>query len=296
MNHEHLRAFIAVVQFGSFRSAALHLHKTQPSISASVRKLEMHYDLQLFDREPYRPQLTSAGEQLYQQAQQLMLHAQELDLFAQQLSKGADPVLRLTLSPMCELEPLFTAIKAFKTQQTSLQLNIETGHLSGILEPLQLGSSDLSIGPSIGADGHFELKQITSMRMLTVAAPELFESMVDGQSLSHAQIRRHPHILLADSGSQAPFDNINVINGAQRWFVSDYYAKKQLLLSGMGWARIPLHLVREELDRGQLIAIKVQDFNWQSEVPIYMLRHRDVALRETVSLFWTFIAEHFDKD
>ena len=61
MKLDQLRAFIAVVESGSFRAAAEAIHKTQPSVSAAVKALEEQYGIVLLDRDSYRPTLTAQG-------------------------------------------------------------------------------------------------------------------------------------------------------------------------------------------------------------------------------------------
>ena len=73
MKLDQLRAFIAVVETGSFRSAADSIHKTQPGISAAVKALEEQYGILLFDRNSYRPTLTAEGHAFFQQSKKLKL-------------------------------------------------------------------------------------------------------------------------------------------------------------------------------------------------------------------------------
>jgi DNA-binding transcriptional LysR family regulator len=91
---------------------------------------------------------------------------------------------------------------------------------------------------------------------------------------------------VADTGSRAPFDHINILPGGQRWFVKDYQVKKALLLAGMGWARIPLHMVEPELLRDELLPLQVENFASRSDVPIYLIRLRHSPLSELAMGFW----------
>ncbi len=88
MKLEQVKAFMAVAEAGSFRSAAEILHKTQPTISASIRGLEDSFNTLLFDRKSYRPTLTPEGKTLYEQAQQLISAAQDFESLGFSLSEG----------------------------------------------------------------------------------------------------------------------------------------------------------------------------------------------------------------
>ncbi len=79
MNYNNLRAFIAVVEQGSFRAAANSLYKTQSTISASIANLEGEFGLLLFDRESYRPKLTNAGKAFYKATKQTLNQVTQLE-------------------------------------------------------------------------------------------------------------------------------------------------------------------------------------------------------------------------
>lgn len=66
MTLEQLIVLKAVVQSGSFKAAAEVLHKTQPALSVSIKKLEEELGFELFRRDLYRPILTVQGEYYYQ--------------------------------------------------------------------------------------------------------------------------------------------------------------------------------------------------------------------------------------
>ncbi|MDR7233612.1 LysR substrate-binding domain-containing protein [Agrococcus sp. BE272] len=64
MHLSQLRCFLAAAELGTFTAAAEELGLTQPSVSESVRRLELDAGVELFARGPRRLALTGAGEQL----------------------------------------------------------------------------------------------------------------------------------------------------------------------------------------------------------------------------------------
>ncbi|MCW8886927.1 MAG: LysR family transcriptional regulator [Motiliproteus sp.] len=285
MTNDQLRAFTAVVEQGSFRAAALHIHKTQPSVSAAVASLEQQFEFRLFNRDSYRPTLTTEGKAFYPQAKQLLGQVGELEALGHRLAQGEVPSLSISLSAMCALPPGLERVQRFCDRHPQLQLNISTQHLSGVLEQLHLEKADLAIGPHTGLDDRYEFIDLSQITMITVATPD-FIGLSGAESVPQALLRGHPHILLSDTGSVNPFDHINVVPGGQRWYVGDYLVKKTMLLAGMGWARIPKHMIEDELDNGQLIPLKVENFNYRSQVPIYLIRLRDIPQSEMAKGLW----------
>ena len=117
MTNEQLKAFVAVVEKGSFRSAANSLFKTQPSISAAVKLLEQQFEFSLFDREHYRPVLTSKGKAFYRQAKKLLKQTAELEMYAHHLASVERPHLSIALSALSAFPPVLDKIKKGLTKK-----------------------------------------------------------------------------------------------------------------------------------------------------------------------------------
>lgn len=290
MTYDQLKVFVAIVQHGSFRAAAEAIFKTQSTLSSAIKNLEQEFSIQLFNRDSYRPTLTEEGKAFYQKASALLRETQDLEALGHTLAHTHTPELSLSLSAMCAVPPDLNAIKTFCDQYPTLRLTIETEHLSGLLELLHTGKAELAIGPYHGLDNRYEYEQISQIEMITVAAPGYFPE--ESGPLSHAQVRERPHILISDTGS-SPVDHINVIPGGRRWYVNDYQMKKALMLSHMGWARIPLHMVQQEIGNQQLVPIQIERFNSTGYLPIYLIRLRNQTLSELARAFWQHLLHDF---
>ena len=75
---ELLNTFVTVVQRGGFTEAARHLNKTQPTISAQIKKLETELGHPLLSRDTRSFELTSAGEITLEVAQHMLRLSREL--------------------------------------------------------------------------------------------------------------------------------------------------------------------------------------------------------------------------
>lgn len=72
MDLSELEAFLAVVGEGSFSRAAQRLHRSQPAVSQTIRKLENDLGEALFDRSSRHGHLTDAGVVLREYAEKLL--------------------------------------------------------------------------------------------------------------------------------------------------------------------------------------------------------------------------------
>src|SRR5436190_18808956 len=80
MDLSALKIFLAVAQERSFSRAAAKVHRTQPAVSQTVRRLEADLGEQLFDRSSKNGTLTDAGRMLVNSGQRLVRPADETEL------------------------------------------------------------------------------------------------------------------------------------------------------------------------------------------------------------------------
>src|SRR6202158_4152942 len=80
-----LRVFLAVAEERSFSRAAAKEHRTQPSVSQAVRRLEADLGEQLFDRSSKSGTLTDAGRMLQNYGQRLVRLAEETESAVREL-------------------------------------------------------------------------------------------------------------------------------------------------------------------------------------------------------------------
>ena len=289
MKSEQLQTLVSVVEQGSFRAAARVLHKTQPTVSAAVSALEQEYGVRLLDRESYRPRLTPEGSLFYREAKRLLKQVAEFEELGHGLAAGVTPKLSLSLSVMCVIPPELDTIKAFCARYPNLRLQISTEHKSGVGEQLHTGKAEIALGPFSSVDSSFEVFEIGQVPMITVAAPELIAPTTE--LWSQSALKKHPQILVSDTGSKPLYSYDNIIPGGVHWYVKDFQVKKTLLKAGMGWARIPHHMVKTELEQGELFPLAVENFNYREDVPIYMMRLRHLALSAIAAEFWQLMLE-----
>jgi len=286
MKNDQLRAFAAVVEQGSFRSAAEHMFKTQPTVSAAVQALEQQFGFQLFNRDGYRPTLTVEGKEFYLQAKQILASVQQLEKLGHQLSQGLTPSLSVCMSVICANPMILHKIKQACEFIADFKIDISGEHLHGVQEQLQLEKADLAIGPRYGLDDRHEFVEVAKVNTVTVAAPNAIQAK--GKIIRHQELYPYPHILIANPNvsPNTAEPHINVLNAGKRWYVNDYQMKKELLLAGMGWARIPQHMIELELERGQLIKLEVENFNSSSQVPVYLIKMRHQPMSLLADDFW----------
>src|SRR5437588_11669792 len=72
LNLDQLRAFVELVERGSFTAAAKQLNLSQPAVTHQVHELERRFRVALVERIGKRAYLTQAGERLLEHARFLL--------------------------------------------------------------------------------------------------------------------------------------------------------------------------------------------------------------------------------
>src|ERR1700687_5862708 len=91
-----LRTFLAVARERSFSRAAAKIHRTQPAVSQTIRRLEDDLGERLFDRSAKNGTLTDAGRMLQNYAERLVRLAEETESAGREvraLRPGRAPVV-----------------------------------------------------------------------------------------------------------------------------------------------------------------------------------------------------------
>ncbi|MCO4756073.1 MAG: LysR family transcriptional regulator, partial [Bacteriovoracaceae bacterium] len=160
MTYDQLVTLESIVNEGSFKAASELLHKTQPSLSTAIKKLEQEYGLQLFSRENYRPELTEVGKAFYKKAQTAMESFRELDTFAKELSLDYETELSLIIDAICPLFKISPALEDFFSKRTSLSFELNIDLLDGLTEKILQHHVDFGIGSFRNPSEDIEAVQI----------------------------------------------------------------------------------------------------------------------------------------
>ena len=138
-----LRAFVTIIEAGSFTLAAERLHMTQSTVSQQLARLEQAVGKQLIDRNARPLQLTSAGEYLISYARRILALQQE----AQNVlgdPTGTIPI-HIGLPEDIMNTDMALALSAFRKQHRSIRLDVTAGLSRDLMEGYRNGQFDLVI-------------------------------------------------------------------------------------------------------------------------------------------------------
>ena len=115
MTLDQMLTIEAIVQEGSFKAAADFLHKSQPSISMAIKKLEEEYQIILFSRDEYRPSLTTEGRIFFEKTKLVLKEFRELESIAHQMTRGEEVELRISIDAVSPVSLILKFLKIYMT-------------------------------------------------------------------------------------------------------------------------------------------------------------------------------------
>ena len=171
LNLDQLKAFIEVVEHGSFTAAAKKLNLTQPAITHQIQELERRFNADLVERLGKRVYLTEAGEKLIEYARYLI----EDDLRAQDaMRRYADGWLgrvRIGTSMTVLMYALPPLLRGLKTDHPQLEIHLKAGLTKSTLQLLVTNALDLGLCALPIEDLAFEVEPLFRDELVAIFPP-----------------------------------------------------------------------------------------------------------------------------
>ncbi|GAB7526428.1 hypothetical protein PBS_54190 [Paraburkholderia sp. 2C] len=278
MNFVHLYAFYEVARAGSISGGAERLHVSQPAVTREIRELEDRLGLILFDRLPRGVALTEAGSILYDYAERIFKLADGAESRLKELS-GLDAG-HITIGASATLGVYFVPdiIARFNAQHPRVSIDLVVTNT----ERVEAGLRDLTFalgfieGPF--DDSIFHARRIGSDEIAIVAAsshPRAGTSLLACHLVNQAVIMREP-----GSGTRAVVEEAYARTGSRiepLMSVSDTEAIKRMLLARHALAYLSVLSVKDEIRRGELTTIAVDDLRIERPLHMVWLKGRSLS-------------------
>jgi DNA-binding transcriptional LysR family regulator len=145
LNLDQLRAFVEVVERGSFTAAAKELNLTQPAVTHQVRELEQRFKVTLLERLGKRAYLTEAGEKLLEHARHLLDEDSRTSVAMRRFDDGWLGRVRVGTSMTVLMYLLPPILRKLKTDHPRLEINLKAGLTAATLQMLKTNALDLGL-------------------------------------------------------------------------------------------------------------------------------------------------------
>ena len=273
---DQLRVLVAIADAGSFRAAAGRLQRGQSAISHAIASLEAQLDVKLFDRQGYRPVLTSEGRTLLGDARRVLAQAERLRARARSFKTGIELALDIAVDPFIRLDRFADALRTLHAGFPDVAIRVRTAPLGGPLIAVRDQGSlfGLSVSDEI-RDDSIVMEAAGEITLVAVAAPH------------HPLATQSPPVDVSDQLNIVISDPTDVTagvdygaGGPNAWRVDDVKTKRALLLAGLGWGNMPSHWVERDLATGRLVRLAPQGIGRDGEtpMPVYLIRRKGSVL------------------
>lgn len=285
---QELACINAVVSAGSFHAAATQLHRSHPAVHAAIKGLESRIGVPLLNRSGYRVRLASAGEAFCERAKEVLSEARALRTFAEHLAQGEETELRVVIGDLCPIAKVVRRLRRFFDECPNTRLHLHFEALAGPGKRVLAEEVDLVLHHVDKTDSRLESVDLFSVTLVPVVTPGVLPFPISG-NLTPRQMKNHVQCIIRDSAKN-PAQDYYIIEGARSWTVADQLMKKELILLGMGWGHMPLHMIERKLRRGKLVSIEGKHFKRRT-VDIVAARLRKRPAGPVGNRLWEFLGD-----
>src|SRR6266404_7334648 len=173
LNLDQLRAFVEVVERGSFTAAAKELNLTQPAVTHQVQELERRFKVALVERFGKRAYLTQAGEKLIEHARNLLDEDSRAHVAMRRFGDGWLGRVRVGTSMTVLMYLLPPILRQLKTDHPQLEINLKAGLTATTLQMLKANALDLGLCALPIEDPAFETVPLFKDELVAILPGEL---------------------------------------------------------------------------------------------------------------------------
>ena len=247
-------ALVAVVEAGGYAQASARLHRTQSTVTYTIKKLEDLLGVKVFELQGRKAVLTPIGQVLYRRGKSLLEEAGRVERAAAELARGWEPEVRLAVDIVFPTWLLLECFAAFSQERPDTRIELIESVLGGTDEALAEGRVDLAIGGNV--PGGFPGDPLMQVRFVCAAAPSHPLHQL-GRTLTLDDLRQHRHLVVRDSGALRSRSG-GWLN-EKRWTMTHKATSIRAACMGLGFAWYPEENIRDELASRALVPLPLAE-------------------------------------
>jgi DNA-binding transcriptional LysR family regulator len=167
-----MRAFVAVVDAGSFVGAAQSLALSPAAVTRLVAELEDRLGARLLQRTTRRLALTEIGESYLERARRILIDIEEASALAGESARQPRGTLRLLAPPAFAVHQIAKHLPLFHQRYPDLQIELSA---PGPVETVDESFDVTIVGTRRALDGEFVARLLAHSEVILCAAPEYLD-------------------------------------------------------------------------------------------------------------------------
>lgn len=250
MDSNSLRAFLTIVDQGSFSEAAELLHLTQPAISKRLAALETQLGVSLIDRSHRKIRLTDAGTRLLPHARRILdeIHNARMSLSPDNQELGGE--LRIIASHHIGLHHLPNWLRRFTSNYPEVRLNLQFMESEAAFVQMGKRNAELAfVTLSDSMESHLMVYEQWPDPMAFVVGPD--QDLAHKDTVTLEDLSRYPAIL--PDTTTATYRAVSRLFleanlPLQQQIPTNYLETIKMMTSvGLGWSVLPTRMMDDSI-------------------------------------------------
>lgn len=289
-----LKAFVKVVETGSFSEAGRQLRLSRSAISKYVGDLEDSLGVQLLNRTTRHASANENGQLYFERALVILSELDAADQAVTLLQSKPRGLLRINAPMSFGTIKLGPALADFMLAYPEMQLQLVLS--DDLVDPVQDGF-DVTLRIAELESSSLIARKIAPMPRLVCASPEYLEK--HGVPTHPRELRDHVSLtygflLTGNQWKLTGADGEHWIQPSWSLCVNNAEVLRDVAVRGRGVALLPEFIAGEAFKTGQLKAL-LQDF-WAPPLTLYAIYPPTRHLSVKVRLFIDFLVNRFGRD
>ncbi|TPQ31914.1 LysR family transcriptional regulator [Bradyrhizobium guangdongense] len=289
-----LRAFVKVVDSGSFAEAGRQLRLSRSAISKYIADLEESLGVQLLNRTTRHASPTESGQQYYERALVILGEIEAADHAVTQSQSAPRGLLRVNAPMSFGTMRLGPVLADFMTKYPELQVQLVLS--DDLLDPVQ-DRFDVTLRIAELESSSLIARKIMPIERLICASPDYLKR--HGTPAHPQDLRTHValtygFLLTGNQWKLTGSDGVHWIQPTWSLCVNNAEVLRDVAIKGRGLALLPTFIAEDALKRGELRPV-LKNFA-APPLALYAVYPPTRHLSVKVRLFIDFLVERFGRD
>lgn len=289
----NIRAFLRVVESGSFSAASREMGVSPSSVSRQINELENALNARLLQRSTRKLNLTEAGELYFESASKIIIDIDEATLAVSQLDGSPSGILRLNVPASLSRRYIMPALFDFQNEYSAIKVVLTAGD-----QLVDLIGSRIDLAIRIGRlqDSSLVARKIGASRRILCASPkyvntaEMLKTPEQLPNHNCVTFRSHPGHNLWRFQTKGITKEIKVSGNL---FTNDGESLVAAAVAGSGIILVPEWLVAYEIKTGLLQEVLPDHPAVPNHSPLFAIYPKQRHLPPKVRAFIDFMVERF---
>lgn len=273
-----LLVFASVARNKSMTKAAEELYMSQPAVSIQVKKLQEHFEIELFEVIGKQLYLTEAGKELYETQKRIQAELENLDMAFHEFKGSLRGDLKIIVVSTAKYFMPYL-LGYFRKQYENINISLKVTDRIELIEHLKQNRYDLAVVSMLPDDVELEIQEFLE-NPLQITAP-IEHPLVKEKGLTLKQLKDYDFVIREKgSGTRMVMEELfrkAKISPEIVMELSTNEAVKQAIMAGIGLSVISDHSMVLERSMNRIKVLDVEGFPYINTWKLVYLKGKKLS-------------------